>query len=193
MSLATRCVRRLNPLSLWLWRAQPFYLEIALAVCSAWMSWALLHSPGPFHNCPALYEIPMRLLDNERDWSCVFASGAAAKAVGLTLMLWPRHRNAGWRLRCIGLAISGVAWTLFDASAVENPQSVFGITGLVMGISAWGLLLAMPAVQALSAIDPGVTSALVVPQGTRDERLLNNPLVTGAPKIWFCIGEPIEG
>jgi hypothetical protein len=147
MSLATRCVQRLNPLSLWLWRAQPFYLEIALAVCSAWVASALLKSPGPFHNYPGSFEIPMRLLDNEHDWACVFGSGAATKAIGLTLMLWPQHRNAGWCLRCIGLAISGVGWTLFGASAIQNPQTVFGITGLVMGVSSWGLLLAMPAVQ----------------------------------------------
>jgi hypothetical protein len=124
-------------------RLEPYAIEVVLSLSSLWAAWVLTTGPGNFLVYPHAFELASRL-GNEHEWACAGIIAATLKISGLLLC------RTAWVctalvLRLSGIAMSGSFWFLLGLSAVEgNPDTLFGFPVLLLGISAWWLLIRFP-------------------------------------------------
>lgn len=85
------------------------------------------------------------LQPNLLTWKCIVAAAALTKLIGLGLCLSGSNRNLGLTLRCVGLALSGLFWTVLGWLLLVDAQAtITSVPLILMGVSAWIALLRYP-------------------------------------------------
>lgn len=80
-------------------------------------------------------------------WGAVAAAAAMIKLFGLSLIFSNRCIVLSTTLRCLGLGISGTFWFLIGASTtLGNLDSLYGPMAVAMALSAWWVLIRLPAI-----------------------------------------------
>lgn len=124
---------------------EPYKTEVFLTLCSTWAAWVLYHPPSNFISFPASFAIAERMQGQEWVWASAALIGAILKACGLILSLAREAPSISFYMRCTGLIISGIFWTVMGTSAtLGNPDTLFGVPGFLMGLSAVWVLLRFP-------------------------------------------------
>jgi len=125
---------------------EPFALEVFLTISSLWAAVRMLFG-GPVFLAASTIQY---LEPNIGIWKLVVTIAGLTKLGGLALCLSGTNRNIGLTLRCVGLALSGIFWTVFGTLLlVLDPQAPISCVPLMlMGISAWIALLRYPAMPA---------------------------------------------
>ena len=124
---------------------EPYKVEVVLTLCSLWAAWVLYHPPSNFSTFPAAFAIAERMQGQEWIWATAALVGAALKAIGLILTLASEAPSISFYMRCSGLIISGIFWTVLGTSAtLGNPDTLFGVPGFLMGLSALWILVRFP-------------------------------------------------
>lgn len=125
-------------------KIEAYAIEIMLSFSSLWAAWVLLKGKqDPFTTYRAAFLIASRL-GSEQHWAYVAIIGAATKLIGLWLSRTTFICTA-LVLRLTGIAIAGAFWFLLGASAVYgNPDTLFGFPIMLLGVSAWWLLIRFP-------------------------------------------------
>jgi hypothetical protein len=127
---------------------EPYTLEGFLTLCSVWAAFVLYNPPSNFATFPAAFAIAERMQGSERVWATTALIGAISKVLGLLLAALDAAPNLSFGIRCGGLVISGIFWSVMGTSAVlGNIDSLFGVPGLLLGLSAVWTLVRLPAVR----------------------------------------------
>lgn len=122
-----------------------YALEVMLSLSNLWAAWVLL-SAGSWQNIiSARSALAMAAnLGPETHWGYAALIGATTTIVGLSLCRTPLV-GTPLVLRLLGIAISGAFWFILGASAIYgNPNALFGLPIMLLGISAWWLLIRLP-------------------------------------------------
>jgi hypothetical protein len=122
---------------------EPFALEVFLTLSSLWAAVRMWFGGPVFLAASTIHYLG----PNIGVWKFVVTIAGLAKLFGLTLCLRNINRSIGLMLRCIGLALSGVFWSVFGTLLlVLDPQAPISCVPLMlMGVSAWIALLRYPA------------------------------------------------
>jgi hypothetical protein len=128
--------------------AEQYVAEAVLTTASVWAAYVLITPPSNFASFPASFAFVESLQGHEAGWAIIALLGATMKAGGLALLWRARTVKAvtiSYYMRCFGLIISGFFWGLMGLSAlIGNPDSLFGIWGILGGITAWWILIRFP-------------------------------------------------
>lgn len=124
-----------------------FRVELVLIPCSIWAAKCLWTPPSNFAAFPAGWHVAMELLPEEWMWGLWAAVAGATKSIGLLLSFSNRLIVSSTLFRCIGLGLSGTFWFLLGLSTMlGNSDSLNGPMQIVMAISAWWVLIRLPAI-----------------------------------------------
>lgn len=135
----------LNRMSRSLQGLERYAIEIVLSLSEMWIAWRLLMPPPKFDNAPNFAFVAE--LATEPQWACLALLAAGLKIGGLVLTATKRRPEAAIALRLAGISLSGTFWVSMGFSAViSNAQSLFGMPVLLLGVSAWWLLLRFPTI-----------------------------------------------
>lgn len=117
-----------------------YVLEGFLLLSSFWATFVLFTPPSNFATFPHAFDLIASLDGHENMWAAFAAVAAIVKFVGL--LLTASMPSSGRALRAFGLAMSGLFWTVMGVSTVAgNPDTLFGLPGMLMGVLAWWALL----------------------------------------------------
>jgi hypothetical protein len=125
-------------------KLEAYAIEIVLALSNLWAAVALLsRTRDPFTAFQTAFALASRL-GSEEHWACVAFIAGATKLVGLGISP-TRFVCTALVLRIGGLGISGAFWFLLGLSTIYgNPHTLFGFPIMLLGISAWWLLIRFP-------------------------------------------------
>lgn len=124
---------------------EPYTLEGFLTLCSFWAAYVLYHPPSNFATFPEAFAIAERMQGSEAVWGTTALIGAMSKLIGLVLTALEVGEGLSFFIRCIGLVISGIFWSVMGtSSALGNTDSLFGVPSLLLGLAALWTLLRMP-------------------------------------------------
>jgi hypothetical protein len=157
-SLGRRLLSRLTDASLaaeisrkLLW-AEQYAAEVVLTTASIWACYVLLTPPSNFEKFPESFALAETLQGHEVAWGIIAAIGATLKMAGLFVCALRSTQGKApggisYTLRCSGLFISGVFWGLMGISSLwGNPDSLFGLWGILAAVTAWWILIRFPIV-----------------------------------------------
>jgi hypothetical protein len=125
-------------------RLEAYAIEVVLSLSSLWATWVLLAGKrDPFTAFRTAFALASRL-GSEEHWAYIALIGAVTKLIGLSLSRTPFICTA-LVLRLLGIAIAGAFWFLLGFSTVYgNPNTLFGFPIMLLGASAWWLLIRFP-------------------------------------------------
>jgi hypothetical protein len=126
-------------------RLEAYAIEVELSFCSLWAAWVLLVAEGwsDVINANSAFVLTANF-GSQTIWGSVAFIGATAKLTGLLLS---RTHFSGLvlMLRIGGLWISGTFWLILGLAAVGgHPHSLFGVPIILLGVSAWWVLIRFP-------------------------------------------------
>lgn len=134
-----------NSISSKMRRAEPYKSEVVLTLCSFWAAFVLYNPPSNFASFPAAFAIAERMQGAEWLWATAALSGALIKTLGLMLTAASEAQTFAFWCRCMGLVISGIFWGAMGTSTtLGNPDTLFGVPGILMGLTAVWVLLRFP-------------------------------------------------
>jgi hypothetical protein len=134
-----------NKISRGMRSVEPYTLEGFLTLCSFWAAFVLYHPPSNFASFPATFAIAERMQGSESFWATTALMGAILKLLGLLLTAMNVADGPSFFVRCVGLVISGIFWSIMGtSSALGNPDGLFGVPGLLLGVAALWTLLRLP-------------------------------------------------
>lgn len=134
-----RSVGRLPALVGYLRERDLWAIELFLLASSLWATFVLFRPPSNFANLPT-FDIAEMFTRNEILWAWLVASAATLKIIGG--LCYFKYHTTSVLLRSTGLAIGGAFWCLMGTSAIiGNPDTLFGFTGLMMGVLSWWSIL----------------------------------------------------
>ncbi len=129
----------------WQVALERFSIEIVLAICTGYGAVAL-GTGGHGDLWPGSYALSPWLPGSEHAWAWVMAASCVSNMIGLVLC-WFRPLG-GYPLRVTGLAMGGLIWSsLGMARLLQDPHTLLGMPGFMMGVSAWWVLLRSPAIR----------------------------------------------
>lgn len=118
-------------------------IEFLLALASIWAAIVLALPPSNFLAFPRSFAWVNSLEAQESFWASFVAVAAVLKVSGLLISDW--KPSLGGLLRCLGLAASGMFWSVMAVGAIwGNPDTLFAFCGLMWGILSWWSLLRVP-------------------------------------------------
>jgi hypothetical protein len=116
-------------------------LEVFLSLASLWAAFVLWHDPMLFESFPAAFRLVQAFEGNEQIWGAFAFVAAVTKLIGIIACV-TRDPTWGRVVRYIGLAMSGVFWTVMGGGVMlGNPNTLFGFNSLLMGAFSWWSLL----------------------------------------------------
>lgn len=131
----------------WLRALESFRVELVLIPCSIWAAYCLWAPPSNFEAFPAGWHLARQLLPTEWMWGLLAAIAATVKLIGLSLSFSNRLVVFSTICRCVGLGISGTFWFLIGLSTTTgNTDSLYGPLAIAMALSAWWVLIRLPAI-----------------------------------------------
>lgn len=119
--------------------------EVMLTISSCWAAYVLLVPPPLFVETSPAYWLASAIFP-EYSYGLFALVAALVKMLGMAISVADYQPTAGRWIRCVGLAMSGVFWTIMGVSAIYGAatSTLFGVTGLLMGIFAlWSALRVM--------------------------------------------------